>query len=62
MQLEASGDALPDLKQLLPEATRLSGVECYLCGPPGLIKALRIVLRARGVAAHQIHSEKYEFR
>ena len=62
LQLEATGDGLPDLKRLLPPAGQLSGVECYLCGPPGLIKALRRVLRGRGVTARQLHSEKYEFR
>lgn len=62
LRLQATGDALPDLKRLLPEATLPPGVECYLCGPPGLIKALRAALRARGVATQQIHSETYEFR
>ena len=62
LQLEATGDALPDLKRLLPQAGQLSGVECYLCGPPGLIKGARSVLRRRGVTARQLHSEKYEFR
>ena len=58
----ATGDALPDMERLLPDARRLSGVECYLCGPPGLVSALKRALRARGVAAQHIHFENFEFR
>jgi predicted ferric reductase len=54
--------AKPDLERLLPDAQRLSGAECYLCGPPGLVAALKRALRARGVAARQIHFENFEFR
>ncbi|KIZ40252.1 MULTISPECIES: ferric reductase-like transmembrane domain-containing protein [Rhodopseudomonas] len=62
LQVVATGDALPDLERLLPPATKLSGVECYLCGPPGLIAALKSALRARGVTAQHIHYENFEFR
>jgi predicted ferric reductase len=62
LQTVATGDALPDLERLLPDARRLSGAECYLCGPPGLVSALKRALRARGVAARHIHFENFEFR
>jgi predicted ferric reductase len=58
----ATGDELPDLEQILPSASQLSGAECYFCGPPGLIGALKRVLGARGVAARQFHYENFEFR
>ncbi|NEW88915.1 oxidoreductase [Rhodopseudomonas sp. WA056] len=58
----ATGDDLPDLDKLLPDASRLSGIECYLCGPPGLVAALKSVLAARGVAARHVHYENFEFR
>ena len=61
LQAVATGDSLPDLERLLPDARRLSGVECYLCGPPGLVGSLKRVLRARGVAARHIHFENFEF-
>ena len=62
LQGVATGETLPDLKRLLPDARRLSGTECYLCGPPGLIASLKSALRARGVAARNIHYENFEFR
>jgi predicted ferric reductase len=58
----ATGDTIPDLAPLLPEARRLAGVDCYLCGPPGLVAALRPLLAARGVTAQHIHYENFEFR
>jgi len=58
----ATGDALPELDRLLPATGQLSGTDCYLCGPPGLIAALKTALRARGVEAHHIHYENFEFR
>ena len=58
----ATGETLPDLERLLPDARRLYGTECYLCGPPGLIASLKSALRARGVAARNIHYENFEFR
>lgn len=58
----ATGKAAADLDQLLPDAQHLAGCECSLCGPPGLVKALRKALRRRGVAAHHIHFENFEFR
>jgi predicted ferric reductase len=58
----ATGEGLPDLELLLPPAAQLAGLDCYLCGPPGLIAALKPVLRARGVTAQHIHYENFEFR
>ncbi len=58
----ATGSALPDLEHLLPEAQHLAGCECYLCGPPGLVAALKRVLRQRGITARHIHFENFEFR
>jgi predicted ferric reductase len=62
LQAVATGDALPALDRLLPDKAQLSGTDCYLCGPPGLIAALTTMLRARGVDAHHIHFENFEFR
>ncbi|MGQ9371324.1 ferric reductase-like transmembrane domain-containing protein [Azospirillum sp. ST 5-10] len=58
----ATGDGLPDLERLLPDAPQLAGRECYLCGPPGLVTALKRLLRHRGVAADHIHYESFELR
>jgi predicted ferric reductase len=58
----ATGDMLPDLEQVVPGARELSGCECYLCGPPGLIAGLKATLRDRGVASNHIHFESFDFR
>ncbi|ABD87486.1 ferric reductase-like transmembrane domain-containing protein [Rhodopseudomonas palustris] len=62
LQAVATGDTLPDLTQILPDASQLSGCDCYFCGPPGLIAALEPLLRAKGVTARHIHYENFEFR
>jgi predicted ferric reductase len=62
LQAIATRDGVADLDQLLPDASQLRGIECYLCGSPGLVAALKRVLTARGVAARQIHHENFEFR
>ncbi|MFC0242130.1 ferric reductase-like transmembrane domain-containing protein [Rhodopseudomonas telluris] len=62
LQAIATGDEPPDLDGLLPDAGALTGVECCLCGPPGLIAAAQRALAARGVAARHIHFENFEFR
>ncbi len=51
-----------NLAALLPEAAALTGQACYLCGPPGLVKALCKLLRQRGVAPTDIHFENFDFR
>jgi predicted ferric reductase len=62
LQAIATGDERPDLEALLPDAAQLAGVACYLCGPPGLVAALKRSLGARGVSAKDIHYENFEFR
>jgi predicted ferric reductase len=56
------GGELPELERLLPDARSLSGGECYLCGPPGLVAALKSALRRRGITARHIHFENFDFR
>jgi len=58
----ATGDQWPDLAALVPAARDLTGVECWLCGPPGLVGAVGKVLRQRGVTARRLHFESYDFR
>jgi predicted ferric reductase len=58
----ATGDALPDLERLVPDARQLAGCECYLCGPPGLVAALKPLLRRHGVVPHHIHFESFDLR
>jgi len=62
LRAEATGDGLPDLQALLPDASTLAGRHCYLCGPPGLVGAVRRMLRERGVTAERIHYESFDFR
>lgn len=62
LDARATGDAIPDLDELLPADDTLRGHECYLCGPPGLIEGVTRVLRARGVSAQHIHHERFDFR
>jgi len=58
----ATGDDLPDLAALLPDAATLSGRHCYLCGPAGLVAGAERVLRARAVPLALIHYESFDFR
>ena len=51
-----------DLDSLLPVAPALAGIECYLCGPPAMIAAVRLSLRKRGVTPRHIHFENFGFR
>jgi len=62
LEAHATGDAIPDLAELLPGAEELTGHECYLCGPPGLLDAVGHVLQLRGVPAAHIHFERFDFR
>lgn len=62
LQAMATGNEPPNLDALLPDARELARHECYLCGPPGMIAALRKALRDRGIAPDHIHSENFEFR
>jgi predicted ferric reductase len=58
----ACGDRLPDLAAMVPQAIALSGHDCYLCGPPGLVAAAVRLLRQRGVRPARIHFESFDFR
>ncbi|WP_300456363.1 ferric reductase-like transmembrane domain-containing protein [Accumulibacter sp.] len=58
----ATGNEPPDLAALLPAAPALAGIECYLCGPPAMIDAVRQVLRERGIRPRHIHFENFGFR
>lgn len=62
LKVLATGDEAPDLNSLLHDTQGLAHYECYLCGPPGMVAALRKDLHKRGVTPHQIHFEKFEFR
>jgi ferredoxin-NADP reductase len=57
LQAIATRDNGADLDQLIPDTAQLRGIECYLCGSPGLIAALKQVLTSRGVTPRQIHRE-----
>jgi predicted ferric reductase len=56
------GDQAPELFEIIPNARELSGLECYLCGPPELVTAAVSLLLARGVSAEKIHFERFDFR
>lgn len=59
---QPTGDALPDWATLLPPTAEDARRHCYLCGPPGLVAALRAELARRGVPAEHIHFESFDFR
>ena len=62
LQTEATGTGLPNLSRLLPDAGALANHECYVCGPPGLIKLVSRALIDRGVPIERIHFEHFDFR
>lgn len=62
LQIVASDHPPADLATLLPSPPELTGHDCYLCGPPGLVAAARRLLLSRGVAASHLHSESFDFR
>jgi predicted ferric reductase len=55
-------NAHADFEALLPDASELSRHECYLCGPPGMIAALKPALLHRGITPRHIHFENFGFR
>lgn len=59
---QATGAGLPDLAPLVPSTEALVDHECYVCGPPGLVKAVAQLLTARGVPGERIHFERFDFR
>jgi predicted ferric reductase len=60
VQAVSTADGPRDLGALLPDADRLFGRECYVCGPPRLIGGVRRALRERGVTPRHIHSENMQ--
>lgn len=56
----ASGRA--DLATMLSGAGDLTGHECYLCGPPGLVAAAVRFLQQQGLKSGHIHYESFDFR
>jgi ferredoxin-NADP reductase len=55
-----TGPDLPDLDAILPDAAALAGRECYVSGPPTMIRGVTRALRERGVAARRVHSENLQ--
>jgi predicted ferric reductase len=62
LHIEDTGDALPDLETLLPLASELRALACFLCGPSPMVDAATQLLQSRGVAAAHIHFERFDFR
>ena len=62
LQAHATGERPPDMASLLPASPDLASRECYLCGPPAMVAAVREVLRRRGVTPRHIHFENFDFR
>jgi predicted ferric reductase len=50
--------SLEALRRFVPDVARR---ECFVCGPPGMIVAIRRRLRLLGVPAAQVHHERFEF-
>jgi ferredoxin-NADP reductase len=55
-QTDALG--IPALKKGVPD---IAHRDCFVCGPPGLISAMRRRLLALGVPRRHIHFERFEF-
>jgi predicted ferric reductase len=55
-----TGPGLPDLDAILPDADACAGRECYVAGPPAMIRGVTRALRARGVAACRVHAENLQ--
>ena len=62
LQAHATGDLPPDLASLLPAGRDLASRECYICGPPAMVAAVRRALRRCGVTTRHIHFENFDFR
>ena len=57
-----SGPYAPELSDILPTAAELRELDCYLCGPPGLVTATVSFLRKQGVPAERMFFERFDFR
>lgn len=62
IQCVETGNQTPDLRTILPEASQLAAIVCYLCGPQSLVKTAREILLERGVSEEHIHVEQFDFR
>ncbi|MGA9961484.1 MAG: hypothetical protein WBP66_03990, partial [Azonexus sp.] len=57
-----SGTTAPPFLEIIPATSELLGLNCYLCGPPGLVASAVDYLLAQGVPGRQIHFERFDFR
>ena len=57
-----SGSTAPPFSEIIPAISELPGLNCFLCGPPGLVASAVKYLTAQGVPGSQIHFEKFDFR
>ena len=56
------GSAAPPFSEMIPETRELLSLNCFLCGPPGLVAAAVNYLTAQGVSGDKIHFERFDFR
>jgi predicted ferric reductase len=59
---QTTGDSLPDVNGLLSSVSGLAGRDVRICGPAGMVEALRQELKRHGVRDGSIHSEGFDFR
>jgi ferredoxin-NADP reductase len=45
------------LRTMVPD---LIGRDVFMCGPPGLMTAVRTSLRQAGLPRHQVHEERFD--
>lgn len=57
-----SGSTAPPFPEIIPATSELLGLNCFLCGPPGLVASAVDYLLAQGVPCGQIHFERFDFR
>lgn len=48
-----------EIRTLVPDFAKR---QIFMCGPPGLVDGLRHALMQAGASAHDIHSERFDFR
>lgn len=60
--IEAGDDPDAVWRRLLDRVGDPAARQVFLCGPPPLVDALSARLRGAGVAAQDIHSERFDFR
>lgn len=62
LMARACGDALPDFRQLLAGIGGLGARQVQMCGPRGMVQALKEELKECGLPAKSIHFESFDFR